>query len=317
VSGAKIPFTILTGFLGAGKTTTLNRVLGAPHGRRIAVLVNELGRIAVDTKLILFRGSDVLELAGGCVCCKLDVKSDLWDGIAEVAKRTAPDQIILETTGIAEPAAILEGLERVPASVRDRIVPAGVVCVVDAEAGAAQLERHDEAREQVAAADRVLLRKLDRAAAAQVAAVRARIVELGPRAELASFPDDDAGDMAMTGWLLEKRGTKHEHGHGHRHGHSHKHGQLSAVVFVEDAPLLGEAVMGVLDRLGASLVRAKGFVRVAGSDNAAFAEKAGAMLELRTDLPWPGEPRTELVLIGADLDEAAIRRALWACRAAA
>jgi G3E family GTPase len=315
VSGAKIPFTILTGFLGAGKTTTLNRVLGAPHGRRIAVLVNELGRIAVDTKLILFRGSDVLELAGGCVCCKLDVKSDLWDGIAEVAKRTAPDQIILETTGIAEPAAILEGLERVPASVRDRIVPAGVVCVVDAEAGAAQLERHDEAREQVAAADRVLLRKLDRATAAQVAAVRARIVELGPRAELASFPDDDDGDMAMTGWLLERRGKTQ---HGHRHGkHSHKHGQLSAVVFVEDAPLLGDAVMGVLEALGASLVRAKGFVRVAGSGSAAFAEKAGAMLELRTDLPWPGEPRTELVLIGADLDEAAIRRALWACRAAA
>jgi G3E family GTPase len=315
VSGAKIPFTILTGFLGAGKTTTLNRVLGAPHGRRIAVLVNELGRIAVDTKLILFRGSDVLELAGGCVCCKLDVKSDLWDGIAEVAKRTAPDQIILETTGIAEPAAILEGLERVPASVRDRIVPAGVVCVVDAEAGAAQLERHDEAREQVAAADRVLLRKLDRATAAQVAAVRARIVELGPRAELASFPDDDDGDMAMTGWLLERRGkTQHGHGHGK---HSHKHGQLNAVVFVEDAPLLGDAVMGVLEGLGASLVRAKGFVRVAGSGSAAFAEKAGAMLELRTDLPWPGEPRTELVLIGADLDEAAIRRALWACRAAA
>jgi G3E family GTPase len=75
--------------------------------------------------------------------------------------------------------------------------------------------------------------------------------------------------------------------------------------------------MGVLEGLGASLVRAKGFVRVAGSGSAAFAEKAGAMLELRTDLPWPGEPRTELVLIGADLDEAAIRRALWACRAAA
>ncbi|HUQ02069.1 MAG TPA: GTP-binding protein [Kofleriaceae bacterium] len=318
---SKIPFTILTGFLGAGKTTTLNRVLGAPHGRRIAVLVNELGRIAVDTKLILFRGSDVLELAGGCVCCKLDVKSDLWDGIAEVVKRTSPDQVVLETTGIAEPAAILDGLDRVPASVRDRIVPAGVVCVVDAEAGAAQLDRHDEAREQIAAADRVLLRKLDRAAAAQVAAVRGRIAELGPDAELASFPADEAGDMAMTSWLLEARGKRksgHGHGHGHGHGkHSHKHGQLSAVVFVEDAPLLGDAVLGVLERLGSSLVRAKGFVRVAGSRNAAFAEKAGAVLELRTDLPWPGEPRTELVLIGADLDEAAIRRALWACRAAA
>ncbi|MBZ0237613.1 MAG: GTP-binding protein, partial [Deltaproteobacteria bacterium] len=101
--------------------------------------------------------------------------------------------------------------------------------------------------------------------------------------------------------------------------HSHEHGQLTAVVFVEDAPLLGDGVMGVLEALGPSLVRAKGFVRVAGSDEAAFAEKAGAMLELRTGLAWPdaAAPRTELVLIGDDLDEAAIRRALWACRAAA
>jgi G3E family GTPase len=310
-----IPFTILTGFLGAGKTTTLNRVLAAPHGRRIAVLVNELGRIAIDTKLIVRRGSDVLELAGGCVCCKLDVKSDLWDGIAEVVKRTEPDQVVLETTGIAEPAAILEGLDRVPASVRERITPAGVVAVVDAEAGAAQLVRHDEAREQVATADRVLLRKLDRASAAQVAAVRAAIAEHGPNAELASFPDDDAGAMAMTGWLLEPRTRGHRHAHAH--AHSHKHGQLGAMVFVEDAPLLGDAVVDVLDRLGSQLVRAKGFVRIAGERDAAFAEKAGAMLELRRGLAWPGPPRTELVLIGDDLDEAAICRALWACRAAA
>lgn len=80
--------------------------------------------------------------------------------------------------------------------------------------------------------------------------------------------------------------------------------------------MLGDAVLDVLEKLGPSLVRAKGFVRIAGSDDAAFAEKAGAMLELRTGLAWPGAHRTELVLIGADLDEPAIRRALWACRAA-
>jgi G3E family GTPase len=170
-----VHFTILTGFLGAGKTTTLNRMLAAPHGRRIAVLVNELGRIAIDARLIVARGSDVLELAGGCVCCKLDVKSDLWDGIAEVVARTRPEQVVLETTGIAEPEAILDGLDRVPESVRGLIEPAGVICVVDAEAGAAQLEQRDEARAQVGASDRVLLRKLDRANAAQLAATRAAV----------------------------------------------------------------------------------------------------------------------------------------------
>src|SRR5215213_7282438 len=159
-AGGKVPFTILTGWLGAGKTTALNRMLGAQHGKRIAVLVNELGRISIDTQLIIGRGGDVLELAGGCVCCKVDTKNDLWDGIGDIIMRARPDHVVLETTGIAEPAAILEGLVRVPDAVRDRILPAGVVCVVDAEAGAAALETRDEARAQAASADRVLLAKL-------------------------------------------------------------------------------------------------------------------------------------------------------------
>src|SRR5439155_15367481 len=133
---SRVPFTILTGWLGAGKTTALNRMLGAPHGKRIAVLVNELGRISIDTQLIVGRGGDVLELAGGCVCCKVDIKNDLWDGIGDIVTRSAPgrqiDCVILETTGIAEPAAILDGLVRVRESVRERIRPAGVICVVDA-----------------------------------------------------------------------------------------------------------------------------------------------------------------------------------------
>src|SRR4051812_49534474 len=119
----RVPFTILTGWLGAGKTTALNRMLAAPHGKRIAVLVNELGRISIDTQLIVGRGGDVLELAGGCVCCKVDIKNDLWDGIADVIARSSPEHVILETTGIAEPAAILENLHRVPEKARDRVSP--------------------------------------------------------------------------------------------------------------------------------------------------------------------------------------------------
>ncbi|MBK9031589.1 MAG: GTP-binding protein [Myxococcales bacterium] len=308
--GGAVPFTILTGFLGAGKTTTLNRMLAAPHGRRIAVLVNELGRIAIDTRLIVARGSDVLELAGGCVCCKVDLKSDLWDGIAEVVARSKPDQVVLETTGIAEPAAILDNLGRVPAAVRDRIVPAGTIAVVDAEAGAAQLDRHDEARGQVEAADRVLLRKLDRADLGQHMAVRARVAALAPTAEVASFPDSDDGAVALTAWLLAARAPRPTSGHGHRH----RHGQLSAAIFADPTPLAGDAVLAVLRELGDRLVRAKGFVRLAGDVDAGFVERAGAVLELRRGLPWPGPPRTELVMIGDDLDESALRRALWACR---
>jgi len=320
---ARVPFTILTGWLGAGKTTALNRMLAAQHGRRIAVLVNELGRIAIDTQLIVGRGGDVLELAGGCVCCKVDIKNDLWDGIADIVNRSAPDQIVLETTGIAEPAAILDGLVRVPEAVRDRILPAGVVCVVDAEAAGAAIEGREEAREQAASADRILLSKLDRARADAVRACHARLDELAPAAERAGFPGDEAGARAMTAWVVEPRPLRawtqrrHDPGEGDGARPHHHGGQLTAIAFTDDAPLVGERVLAVVEGLGERLVRAKGFVHLAGDERRGFVERAGVRTELSHREPWGGAPRrTELVLIGDDLDEAAVRRALWACRAA-
>jgi G3E family GTPase len=320
-----VPFTILTGWLGAGKTTTLNRMLSAPHGRRIAVLVNELGRIAIDTRLIVGRGGDVLELAGGCVCCKVDTKNDLWDGIAEVVQRTQPEQVVLETTGIAQPAAILDGLGRVPEAVRARILPAGIVCVVDGEAGAAQLDRRDEAREQVIAADRLLLSKLDLAPAAAASALHARLRTLNASAERASFPRDDDGGMAMTAWILETRalhtggtGVHAHHPHGGDHRGHHHAGQLAAAIFTDPAPLLADELLAYVRSLGDRLVRAKGWVHLAGEPRRGFLERAGVRTELTLGEPWGDTPpRTELVLIGDDLDEPTVRRALWACRAAA
>jgi len=313
----KVSFTILTGWLGAGKTTALNRMLAAPHRRKIAVLVNELGRISIDTQLIVGRGGDVLELAGGCVCCKVDLKNDLWDGIGDIITRSAPDHVVLETTGIAEPAAILDGLVRVRADVRERIAPAGVVCVVDAETGGAALEKRDEAAEQAAAADRILLSKLDRASPANVRQTHARLDILADEAERAAFPFDDAGALAMTAWMLERRPMRAWHQHGHDAPHAHRHGQLVAVSFADDTPLVGERVLAVLASLGESLVRAKGFVHLAGDDRRGFVEHAGSRTTIETRGTWGDTPRrTELVVIGDGLDEAALTRALWACRAA-
>jgi G3E family GTPase len=320
---ARVPFTILTGWLGAGKTTALNRMLAARHGKRIAVLVNELGRIAIDTQLIVARGGDVLELAGGCICCKVDLKNDLWDGIGDIVARGAPDSVVLETTGIAEPAAILDGLVRVPDSVRERIVPAGVICVVDAESGAAALSERESAREQAMAADRILITKLDVAAADAVRATHARLDELAPAAERASFPLDDAGARAMTAWVTEPRKLRawsdgRAHAHAHAHG-AHQHAnQLVAVAFTDEGgAFVRERVLAVLESLGPRLVRAKGFVNLAGEARRGFAERAGVRTSVTLAEPWgDAARRTELVLIGDDLDEAAVHRALWACRAA-
>lgn len=320
----RVPFTILTGWLGAGKTTALNRMLAAQHGKRIAVLVNELGRISIDTQLIIGRGGDVLELAGGCVCCKVDIKNDLWDGIGDIVARSSPDAVVLETTGIAEPAAILDGLVRVPDAVRDRIQPAGVICVVDAEAGARAVEARDEAREQATSADRVMLAKLDVATHDAVHRSHAILDAIAPHAERAAFPADDAGARAMTAWVIEPRKLRawtdrrrgHDHDHDHERGHHHGN-QIVAVTFCDDAPLVGERVLAYLETLGDRLIRAKGFVHLAGEARRGFLERAGIRTELRLDATWGSAARrTELVLIGDDLDEAAAHRALWACRTA-
>ncbi len=332
------PFTILTGWLGAGKTTALNRMLAAPHGKRIAVLVNELGRISIDTQLIVGRGGDVLELAGGCVCCKVDIKNDLWDGIADIVARSWPDSRGAGDDGDRgaggdprEPGRDgaarrgrfdqrrSGGAEQQGGTARDRIAPAGVICVVDAETGADALAAREEAGAQVMSADRVLLAKLDVAPGDAVRRTHARLDELAPHAERAAFPDGDAGGLALTAWILESRKLRawsrgpHVHdGEAHHHG-----GQLIAVTLVDDAPLVGERVLAVIDQLGARLVRAKGFVHVAGDDRKGFVERAGVRTSLSSREPWGDEPRrTELVLIGDGLDEAALRRALWACRAA-
>ncbi len=313
VSLSRPPLVILTGFLGAGKTTTLNRVLGAQHHRRVGVIINELGRIDIDTRLVKSRSGDVMELAGGCVCHEVRVQSELWAAIAEVTRRGRPDVVVLETTGIAEPWSILDGLEGLGADAP--AVPAAVVCVVDAEAGGAQLARYEEARAQVEAADRVLLTKLDLAPAEATVALHREIARRNPAAERASFPPGDDATAELVTWLLDaRRGGGPARG---RHAHApHAHSQLTAVAFADPAPLLAEPLLAVVDRLGPALVRAKGFVHLAGEPRRGFLERAGLRTELRFGEPW-GSARaaTEIVLIGDGLDAGAIRRQIWACRA--
>ncbi len=312
----QVPFSILTGFLGAGKTTLLNRMLAAPQGRRIAVLVNELGRVDIDSRLILSQGGDVLELAGGCVCCKIDTKNDLWDGIVDVIERSKPDHVVLETTGIAEPAAILHGIERMPEAHKKKLRVAGVVCVVDADSGVANLERRDEARAQIETADRLLLSKLDIATPDAVGELHRRLDEINPEAERASFPPTASGTSELVPWLLETRLSAA--GKAKPHTHSHRQGQVVAASFTDDAPLLLDRVLEFVRAHRERLIRAKGFVNVAGEDRRALLQVAGQTdAEVTYGEPWAQTARrTELVMIGEDLDEAALRRQLWACRAA-
>lgn len=319
----RVPMLVLTGFLGAGKTTALNRVLGAlrPGGRRVALLVNDLGRVNVDAGLLASRGSDLIELSGGCVCCKVDLQVDLWRGIHDLIARTRPDHVVLETTGIAEPAALLEGLGT-PGNAG--LTPAGVVTVVDAEVGAHLLETRAEARAQAEVADRVLLSKLDLAAPEAALATRRALAAAAPEAELAAFAPGVAGDVALAAWLLAERplvgaaAAAFARGEGAppvrpARAHAHRHGQLGVLTWRAAAPMLEAALREVLDAQGPRLLRAKGQVWLAGAAGPHLLQRAGARTELVASGAWAGAPRTELVLIGDDLDEAALERALWAC----
>ena len=328
---APVPLIVLTGFLGAGKTTVLNRVLTAQHHRRVAVVVNELGRIDIDAGLIRERAGDVIELAGGCVCHQIGVQRELWSALGDVVRRSRPEVVVLETTGIAQPEAILRGLEELakPGSAADwatgstqgliddaPIRVAAVVTVVDAEAGCRQLDRHEEARDQVTAADRILLSKVDLTSAPILADLHRRLHDLNPRAERVAFPPGGAGTAALIPWLLaarsldvrpRPRATSVSHA---RHAH-----QLAAATYVDDAPLVAEALLLAVEALGDRLIRAKGFVYLAGESRRGFLERAGNRTSLELGAPWGNEPPlTRLVLIGENLDEAALNRQLWACR---
>ena len=306
-----VPLVILSGFLGAGKTTVLNRILGVPPRLRLAVVVNELGSIDVDGKLLRARAGDVVELAGGCVCHEVRTQEELWLALEEVLARAHPQRVVLETTGLAEPQAILDGLAALgrhdPA-----VVPTAVVTVVDAEAGLEQLERHAEARAQVRVADRLLLSKLDRVRPERLAALHRSLDALNVEAERAAFPAGDDGARELYSWLLAERAVLPTRSDAHA---AHAHGQLVAAAFADEAPLVGEPLLAVCDRLGEALVRVKGFVHLAGEDRRGFLERAGSVTTLRLGEPWPPGPRrTELVFIGEGIDPAALRRELLACQ---
>ena len=303
-----VPFTILTGFLGAGKTTALNRLLRAPMGRKIAVLVNELGRVAIDTSLIVSKGGDVLELAGGCVCCKLG-KDDLWDGVEDVIKRANPDYLVLETTGIAEPPSILKALDKNGSDIG--VHRAGVICVADASAGDEHCFEREEAKIQMQSSDRILLSKMDVADSSSVLALHKIIDELNPKALRASFGGDD--DAGFTSWMLEERLSSI----AALPVRPHKHSQIEAVCVRSDAPYIPELLMAAMERFRPKLLRAKGFVLLASdskNDDRGFVEYAGDKLSL-TRMKFPdGVTTSDLVLIGEDLNETQIKSQLAACQ---
>ncbi len=235
-----IPVTVLTGFLGAGKTTLLSRLLRDPALKDTAVIINEFGEVGLDHLLVEKSGENFVELSSGCLCCT--IRGDLIDTLRELFMKRVKGQVpwfkrvVIETTGLADPAPILHTLLNDPL-VAANFALDGVITVIDAVNGLASLDAHPEALKQAAVADRLVISKTD-LAEAKTAALTARLKALNPAA-LFLTPDEAMADPArllsaglfdVTGksadvnaWL---RAEAYEGGHGndgHHHGHDHDH----------------------------------------------------------------------------------------------
>ena len=235
---ARIPVSIVTGFLGAGKSTLLNRLLKDPAMKDAAVIVNEFGDVGIDHLLVESSGDSVIELSDGCLCCTM--RGDLIDTLAELMDRIQTGKlkplkrIVVETTGLADPAPVMQSVMGHPVLIQNFELD-GVVTVVDAVNGLATLDAHPESVRQAAVADRLVLTKRSLADAGTVERLMARLRALNPRAVITDAESDaPAASLLVNGlydpdtkhpdvsrWLQEEGAHAHDHHHSDEH---HEHG---------------------------------------------------------------------------------------------
>ena len=338
-ASAKIPVTVLTGYLGAGKTTLLNRILSENHGKKYAVIVNEFGEIGIDNDLIIGADEEVFEMNNGCVCCT--VRGDLVRILDGLMKRKGKfDAIILDTTGLADPAPVAQTFF-VDEDVQLHTRLDAVVTVADAKWLSERLKDAPEAKNQIAFADVIVLNKIDLVTKPELAEVEARIRAINPYAKLhrteraqvklSDVLEQGAFDLDRIleiepEFLNADDGHDHDH-HGHDHHHDHDHGgmkhyhdeDMQSLSLRSDKALDAATFMpwlqGLMAAEGAKILRSKGIVSFSGDDDRYVFQGVHMMLEGDHQRPWKDDEKREsrLVFIGRDLPEQLIRDGFASC----
>ena len=321
MSDTLIPVTVLTGYLGAGKTTLLNRILTEKHGRKYAIVINEFGELGVDNDLVVDTDEEVFEMNNGCICCT--VRGDLIRIVGGLMKRRGKfDGIIIETTGLANPAPVAQTFF-VDEGVRARTRLDAIVTVVDAKNLPARLADSAEAAAQIAFADVIVLNKTDLVDTAELEGVEAAIRRINRFAaihrtqhsavEIDAVMNQGAFDLARIladvkpDFLTE---TEHEH-----------NDDINSMSFEVARPIDPEKFNAWIGQLlaekGQDLLRTKGILHYAGDDRR-FAFQAVHMIADGDFIgPWPPgeEKRSRLVFIGRNLNRPQVRRGFEACQA--
>ncbi|HRE21531.1 MAG TPA: GTP-binding protein [Rhabdaerophilum sp.] len=345
----KIPVTVLTGYLGAGKTTLLNRILSEPHGKKYAVIVNEFGEIGIDNDLVVGADEEVFEMNNGCICCT--VRGDLIRIIENLMKRRGKfDAIIVETTGLADPAPVAQTFF-VDQDVQEKSRLDAVVTVADAKWLAQRLKDAPEAKNQIAFADVILLNKTDLVSPAELAAVEARIRGINPYAtlhktqkcaiELDKVLNRGAFDLDR---ILEiepaflESGDHHHHDHDHEcgpgcthehHDHGHHHGglkhfhdeEMQSVSVSHEGDIDPEKFMPWINDLvqveGPNILRSKGILAFKKEPKRFVFQGVHMILDGDLQRDWKKDEKrvSRIVFIGRNLKPDALREGFLACAA--